>query len=68
MSPEEYEDIDLKIKGREKKLIKKKNAMRVNSRGLKTVILPVIEKKSKKMDFRIERVTSRLIKSYSFEI
>lgn len=70
MSPEEYEDVELKIKGREKKLNKKKNAMRVNSRGLKTLIQPLLgneRKPHKKSDFNKMRVTNRFIKSYTFD-
>lgn len=65
---QDYEDQEFKIKGRDKKLEKKKNRMRVNSRGLKNVILPILDKKSKpKSDFKGRRVTDRLIKSYQFE-
>lgn len=63
---QEYEG---KVKGKErdKKLKKKRNVMRVNSRGLKTVILPLLEKKYKpKTDFKSERVTIRQAKTYSF--
>ena len=69
MNREYDEDDQWKVKGkqREKKLNKKRNTMRVNSRGLKDVILPLLEKKAKqKTDFRMERVTGRVIKTYSF--
>lgn len=70
MSPEDYEDQELKVKGREKKLEKKKNRMRVNSRGLKTLVLPLLGEKSKpksKSDFKMRRVTDRLYKTYTFD-
>lgn len=70
MSPEDYDDDDFKIKGREKKLEKKKNMMRVNGRALKTLILPLIGEKSKpkrKSDFKMHRVTDRLTKTYTFD-
>lgn len=70
MSPEDYEELELKVKDREKKLSKKKNIMRVNSRGLKTLIQPLLgneRKPKKKSDFSRVRVTTRFIKSYTFE-
>lgn len=38
---------------REKKLAKRKSAMKVNSRGLITVIMPVIAKKGKPKDAKV---------------
>ena len=70
MSPEDYEELELKVKGREKKLAKKKNMMRVNSRGLKTLIQPLLgneRKPKKKSDFSRARVTERFMKSYTFD-
>jgi len=70
VSPEDYEELELKVKDREKKLSKKKNIMRVNSRGLKTLIQPLLgneRKPKKKSDFSRVRVTTRFIKSYTFE-
>ncbi len=63
---EEYEG-KVKGEGREKKLKKKKSLMRVNSRGLKSIVLPLWEKEAKqKTDFTRARVTIRQSKSYSF--
>ena len=66
---QDEEQYEVKGKGREKKLEKKRNMMRVNSRGLKSVILPLLERESKrdkKSDFSRVRVTNRAIKLYSF--
>lgn len=66
---EEEQDYEGKVKGegREKKLKKKRNMMRVNSRGLKSIVLPLWEKNAKsKTDFTRARVTQRETKLYSF--
>lgn len=65
---QEREDREYEVKGeqRQKKLDKKRNTMRVNSRGLISQILPLIEKKGKK-DFKKKRVTNRLVKTYSYQ-
>lgn len=67
---EEQEYYEVKGNAREKKLNKKRNTMRVNSRGLKDVILPLIVKKGKpdkKTDFSRVRVTNRGAKLFSFD-
>lgn len=67
MSPEDYEDY--KVKGREKKLEKKKKMMKVNGRGLKSTILPLLGKRAKeaKTDFSRMRVTQRYVKTYQYD-
>ncbi len=72
MSPNQEQDREYNVKGerRQKKLDKKRNTMRVNSRGLKSLIQPILEKRakeSKKSDFSKRRVTNRLVKTYTFE-
>lgn len=72
LNREQEEDREYEVKGerRQKKLDKKRNTMRVNSRGLISQILPLIEKKgkqNKKSDFSKRRVTNRLIKTYTYQ-
>lgn len=71
MSKNWEEDSEYQVKGerRQKKLDKKRNIMRVNSRGLKTLIQPLLgneRKAKKKSDFRMERVTKEFSKTISF--
>lgn len=69
MSKNYEEDGEYQVKGerRQQKLEKKRNIMRVNSRGLKSVNLPLLVKKGKKkMDFKMERVTKEIFKSYPY--
>ena len=66
---EEEHEYEVKGERRQKKLEKKRNIMRVNSRGLKTVIQPLLgreKKPKKKSDFKLERVTKEIFKSYPF--
>lgn len=63
----DWEEQEWKVKSREDKVNKKRNRMKVNGRGLKSVILPVLEKKSKsKSDFKNRRVTERSREKLSF--
>lgn len=63
---EEEHEYEVKGERRGKKLAKKRHIMRINSRGLKSVILPIKEKKSK-MDYKMGRVTKEIFKTYPFE-